>query len=243
MAELPFPHSGILTYEDDMPSPNLVAANEAGFNSTVMESYAAQLFLRKHLNQLHNMFYKPENGELFPQNTCISLTFPETGGFPPVYAGKEPMHFPTIEACQINLEQVSVYAGRLSWTDADPLATEILGARLRAKYYGAQVITYRNFVLEILKNSANLNQLPGETISNEFKTGIDVPSINSKATRKEDIDPKALEYAEKCIKALIKSTTAFYGLGDPAKDRLIVTNIWGTAHAYVLPYHSDQGYH
>ncbi|KAH8685747.1 hypothetical protein BGZ60DRAFT_365116 [Tricladium varicosporioides] len=216
VAELPFPHSGILTYEDDMPSPNLVAANEAGFNSTVMESYAAQLFLRKHLNQLHNMFYKPEN---------------ETGGFPPVYAGKEPMHFPTIEACQINLEQVSVYAGRLSWTDADPLATDILGARLRAKYYGAQVITYRNFVLEILKNSANLNQLPGETISSEFKTGIDVPSINSKATRKEDIDPKALEYAEKCIKALIKSTTAFYGLGDPGKDRLIVTNIWGTAHA------------
>jgi hypothetical protein len=64
VAELPCPHSGILTYEEDMPGPNLQAASDVdGFDPFVIESYAAQLYLRKHLNQLHNMFYKPDNGE------------------------------------------------------------------------------------------------------------------------------------------------------------------------------------
>jgi hypothetical protein len=64
VAELPCPHSGILTYEEDMPGPNLRdATNVDGFDARVMESYSAQLYIRKHLNQLHNMFYRPENGK------------------------------------------------------------------------------------------------------------------------------------------------------------------------------------
>ena len=58
---MPCPHSGILTYEEDMPTPNYLAACENdGFDQRIIESYSAQLFLRKHLNQLHNMFYKPD---------------------------------------------------------------------------------------------------------------------------------------------------------------------------------------
>lgn len=64
VAELPCPHSGILTYEEDMPSPNLGVMQQDGFDPIVVESYSAQLFLRKHLNLLHNMFYKPETGKL-----------------------------------------------------------------------------------------------------------------------------------------------------------------------------------
>ena len=64
VAELPCPHSGILTYEEDMPTPNYVAAISIdGFDRRIIESYSAQLFLRRHLNQLHNMFYKPESME------------------------------------------------------------------------------------------------------------------------------------------------------------------------------------
>lgn len=63
VAELPVPHSGILTYEEDMPGLNLHAAVEIdAFDPWVITSYAAQLSMRKHLNQLHNMFYKPVNG-------------------------------------------------------------------------------------------------------------------------------------------------------------------------------------
>ena len=53
-----------------MPGPNFTAAaDNDGFEPIVMESYGAQLFLRKHLNLLHNMFYTPENGEL----SCVPI--------------------------------------------------------------------------------------------------------------------------------------------------------------------------
>jgi hypothetical protein len=110
-----------------------------------------------------------------------------------------------VEACDLNLCQINVIAPTLKWDEKDLPATDILGARLRAKFYGAKVITYRNFLLSILQISPN-----------------------------EKLKPEVVQYAIKCIKALIKSTTAFYGLGDPGSKRLMVTNIWGTAHAYVL---------
>lgn len=62
VAELPCPHSGILTYEENMPSPNIVEAVKDGFEEKIVSSYQGQLYLRKHLNRLHNMFYKPDNG-------------------------------------------------------------------------------------------------------------------------------------------------------------------------------------
>ena len=63
VAELPCPHSGILTLEDNMPHPDHGVAVDEGFDHMVMQSYSAQLFMRKHLNQLHGMFYKPKDGE------------------------------------------------------------------------------------------------------------------------------------------------------------------------------------
>jgi len=58
------PHSNILTYEEDMPGPNLQAASDIdGFDRRIIEAYSAQLFIRKHLNMLHNMFYKPGDGK------------------------------------------------------------------------------------------------------------------------------------------------------------------------------------
>jgi hypothetical protein len=45
-----------------MPGPNLAAASNDGFDPRIIESYGAQLYLRKHLNMLHNMFYKPRDG-------------------------------------------------------------------------------------------------------------------------------------------------------------------------------------
>ena len=53
--------SGILTFEEDMPSPNLKIAEEVdGHDPTVLESYTAQLFLRKNLNKLHSSLYDPQ---------------------------------------------------------------------------------------------------------------------------------------------------------------------------------------
>lgn len=117
----------------------------------------------------------------------------------------------------------------MAWeTDKGEPARDILGARLRAKYYGAQVITYRNLVLKILELDGSSK---GEQISHDFKTNIDAPALDKNITRLEQIGPETLEFVRNGIRALVYSTTAFRGLGDPGKDRLIVTNVWGTAHA------------
>ncbi|KAL5324528.1 hypothetical protein ACEPPN_009074 [Leptodophora sp. 'Broadleaf-Isolate-01'] len=213
VAELPCPHSGILTYEEDMPHPNLQGA-VANYSLTteIVQSYMGQLFLRKHLNQLHNMFYQPDADETAPFNS----------------ASKSKEHFPTIDASLANLEWItSVAANLMKWdaTKGEP-ASNILEARLRAKYYGAEVITYRHFVLKLLGRSGL-----GDQVAPEYLPKIEAPQVNSNVTRIEDIDKKALQYAECGIRALIFSTRAFYGLGDPGKVRLIVTNVWGTAHA------------
>lgn len=228
MAELPCPHSGILTYEEDMPSPNYKAAVDDGFGHDVIESYAAQLFLRKHLNQLHNMFYKPEgdgNGNSLQLSYPWHLTPRLENQFPKVANNNKPSdHFPTIEACQENLNTIRQYAPSFAWdAERGDLASTILGARLRAKYYGAQVITYRHFVLKILEMSSK----GGDNVTEEFKANISAPAIMDL----QELDFKVVEFARNGIKALINSTTAFHGLGDPGIERIIVTNIWGTAHA------------
>jgi hypothetical protein len=155
--------------------------------------------------------------------------------------GKSPNHFPTIDASLESLESIHVFAPNMKWNEDDPPATDILGARLRAKYYGAKVITYRHFFLKILEHSyaksESEKQKPGrgrwatEEYSEGFIPGIEVPGIDANASHIQDIDPKVRAYAKSCIEALKKSTTAFHGLGDPGTERLIVTNIWGTAHA------------
>jgi hypothetical protein len=140
----------------------------------------------------------------------------------------------------------------MHWGEDDEPANDILRARFRAKYYGAKVITYRPFLEAFLEHSSTqkakqraaqnsaqespqLRKGQEEFFGDQYKKEvIGVPTINPDARSLEDIfDLRIKEYASKGLTALIKSTTAFHGLGDPTKQRLIVTNVWGTAHAYV----------
>lgn len=111
--------------------------------------------------------------------------------------------------------------------DSGEPAKDILSARLRAKYYGAQMITYRPFILKILEvqrphmKSGELNQQWNQSISD--------PQVDQE--NKRILDPQIREYVRKGIKALIHSTTAFHGIADCSRQRLLVTNVWGTAHA------------
>lgn len=144
--------------------------------------------------------------------------------FPKVVVAKPSDHFPTIEACQENLNTIARWAPSFSWdADKGEPAIDILGARLRAKYYGAQVITYRHFVLKILEMSTQ----GGEKVTDEFKENISAPQVMNGA----ELSSKSMQFARNGIKALIYSTKAFHGLGEPGRDRITVTNIWGTAHA------------
>ena len=162
-----------------------------------------------------------------------------------MFSSRRPPPFKTIDASLENLEAIKRSLSGNYWEESDLPANDILRARFRAKYYGAKVITYRPFLEMVLEHSAkqkaklrarSLQESPlprnHQPFGEQYKDNIDVPRINDDATRLEDIDdPLIKEYARSGIHALIKSTTAFHGLGKPGEDRLIVTNVWGTAHA------------
>ncbi|KAF4971255.1 hypothetical protein FSARC_1877 [Fusarium sarcochroum] len=207
IAEMQLPPSGLLSYEDDMPHPNMSLLE--GFSQRILDSYPGQLYLRTHLNSIHRMFYaledRAKSGEDIFRNVGV------------VADAVSDMHW---------------VAPSFAFREDDPPADDILAARLRAKYWGAQVITYRPFIRQILqfshsiKNHASSPNFP--SVSSEFQQDIAAPVIHPKARTHVDIDPHVVDLAKKGIKALIESTRAFHGLGD---KRPIITNIFGTAHA------------
>lgn len=125
----------------------------------------------------------------------------------------------------------------MTWnTETGERSSHILHARLRAKYYGASVITYRPFLLQILEvtRPRSVNYLKSiNGVEKDWKPGVGAPPVNRNATSIQDIDPRAIAYAKKGIIALIYSTSALHDVVDCGKQRLLVTNVWGTAHAYV----------
>lgn len=106
-----------------------------------------------------------------------------------------------IETLMQSLDSWATVAPLVTWRDDDPPANDILEARLRGKYYGAENVTYRHFLRAVL----------------DFEDQTNFP-------------PKLLEYAKKCVYAMKHSCEAFTNCTMPG-ERLIVTNCWGTAHA------------
>jgi hypothetical protein len=211
LAELQLPQSGILAYESHMPYPNSVFAASHGFPGHVTEGYLAQLYLRKQLNKVHNLLYDPEKDK-------INLG-----------------HYQAMED-EINQIQTVLKRARHSWVppyyqwnDDDPLPSDILSARLRAKYWGSQVILYRPFLRIILDGDAQ----PPPMYSNEhtppdMMVTMDTNQRNTKV-RTVDPHPRTIENAGLAIHALIESTRAFHGMD--STQRIIITNVFGTAHA------------
>ncbi|PNP54017.1 hypothetical protein FNYG_15648 [Fusarium nygamai] len=207
IAEMQLPPSGLLSHEDDMPHPNMSLLE--GFDQHILDSYPGQLYLRTHLNSIHRMFYAPED---------------------PAKPGKD--KFRNVGVVSDAVSGMHWVASSFAFREDDPPADDILAARLRAKYWGAQVITYRPFIRQILqfshsiKNHVSSPNFP--SVSSEFRQDVTAPVIHPKARTHGDIDPIVVELAKKGIKALIESTRAFHGLGD---KRPIITNVFGTAHA------------
>ena len=186
-----------------MPYPNTHLAGQHGFDDHVLQSYLAQLYLRKNLNQIHQMLYNPEN--------------------------TRPLHN-FIEHIQNSLDMRFVPEA-FQFQDNDPPAKDILAARLRAKYWGAQVITYRPFIRQILESSHRglpmESPLPvsGGNFHNEPAAIMSPPGPHSPPDGNEEV----IQNAAKGIRALVESTRAFHGIED---KRFIITNVFGTAHAY-----------
>lgn len=193
--------SGILNFEEQIPYPNVELAVEQGFDKRVLDSFTAQLYLRKTLNQVHQMLYDPNRAQ--PQS-----------------------EFGVVDYVEAALT-IRFVPEEFQFAPDDPPATDILSARLRAKYWGAQVITYRPFIRQIVHLSmyGPTNHSPS---SADLRAEPGVPPLDPEVMTGNDVDPRMVEYARRGIHALIQSTRAFHGL---VSKRFIVTNIFGTAHA------------
>lgn len=119
----------------------------------------------------------------------------------------------------------------IQWDDSDPPASEILAARLRAKFYGARYIATRPFLNYALHAMHRLNA--GENLENIAVDHNGQAKPNELALFRaiqtysiSDIKMKA----RICIESAMHSTVAL----DNVPGRLVVTNIMGTSHASVL---------
>lgn len=222
LAELPLPPSELRSHEDNIPWPNrlpdvevykvIESANPLsslpGY-CDIFNAYLAQLWLRKRLNHTQRWLYGNATNTLSIRALCDTLKGP--------------------------INDLAGWRERLPWAfqwqDTDPPATDILRARLRAKYYGASYITHRPFLdywLHIVPNVRNGEDLASVAVAAD---GTSRGSAETKIFRAVNTlpDHETWEAARQCIAAAVQSTCAFDAI--VSQHRLVVTNIHGTAHA------------
>ncbi|OBT51349.1 hypothetical protein VE04_09078 [Pseudogymnoascus sp. 24MN13] len=187
VAELDVPQSGILSLESIMPWPNLaMAERNKEISAKASWCYSMQLVYRKKLNIIHRDLYGPGKENEYQLAEVNKLP-----------------KFPYINAMLDELKKVMDTNPNLVWGGDDPPSSDILEARLRAKMYGAEVITTRHFLRMVLNSRYDGNQ----------NMVISAP---------------IMEFAQQCIRAMFHSAQAFWGIQG---GRLVVTNVWGTSHA------------
>ncbi|KAK3643851.1 hypothetical protein LTR56_009946 [Elasticomyces elasticus] len=211
LAELPLPSSHIQDLEKLLSMPHKVPEDESytGLedHDDVLLFYTAQLWLRRKLNEVHRQMYGSE------------------------YVGK-----PLQEIREMLLGHDSLLdlwreglPPALRWVDDAPPPSDILNARLRAKYWGARYVVNRPFldyalhVMPHVKNGKTVREVAKDA-NNDPRDEADIQLFEAIAGM-TNLD--IWNACERCIAAALKSTVAFDGV----PSRLVVTNIHGTAHA------------
>lgn len=218
-AELRLPSSGIQNIENLLLMPHNLAEEEtyeglAPHEDRKGESYkniilfyTAQMFLRKRLNQAHRQLYGPD---------CLNQPLAEVQamlhGHEAILDGWRAMMPPD-----------------LKWADNDPPPAGILSARLRAKYWGARYVINRPFLDYALHIMPHVKD--GRSVE---EVALDVhrnPRVKAEIHLFKAIElmgeGEVWAACRRCIEAAMQSTVALDGV----PDRLVVTNIHGTAHA------------
>jgi hypothetical protein len=184
----------------------------------VATSYLAQLYIRKKLNYISKTFYSKDplpvhvNG-----HDIIKVSVNEV---------RNEIRMNPESECTSWLPR------KFRFEERDPPAGDMLSARLRAKYWGFQVLCTRPFVKMILDFSCQLEDglsaRPSPHLNLLNLKKVDAPFIPADTKNYEDISPEIIGFAKDGINALIESTKAFHNLGT---DRLLLTNFFGTAIA------------
>ncbi|EMC95763.1 hypothetical protein BAUCODRAFT_123059 [Baudoinia panamericana UAMH 10762] len=220
LAEMRLPSSGIKDIEDMLLMP-LEVPEEESYSclepavrdddySKILLFYTSQMFLRRRLNQVHRDMYGP---------ACLNQSLEQVRG---MLKGHESI----LRAWRQGLPPA------LRWEDSDPPAADILSARLRAKYWGAAYIVNRPFLdyaLHIMSHSkdpvtnASVRDVAKDIHGNP-RDEADIHLFQAIEGMGED---EVWQASMRCVSAAMQSTIALDGV----PDRLIVTNIHGTAHA------------
>jgi hypothetical protein len=130
-------------------------------------------------------------------------------------------HETIIEEWQKNLP------ASMSWNLKDPPPTNILHARLRAKYWGARYLINRPFLDYILHIKPQPTLIVDEAASDSHRKSRCEAEFHLFRAISEMSEEEIQTGYQTCIEAAEKSTIAF----DNVLGRLVVTNIHGTAHA------------
>jgi len=206
-----YPHSGLSQYEEQLPYPSNVGDEETwpsnAFRDQVDLYYSAQLFLRKRLNTIHRNLYSPQ----------VSLK-----------TGSE-MEFYLLDNEETIIQWRNIKSPINSvWNEDDPPSEDILIARLRAKYYGAWYVCtrpYLDYALHVMDKYRAGVKLEKATVDAKGNPRPSELALFRGISRMEEWRIK--DKARLCVRMAIRSTEAL----DAVPERLIVTNIMGTAHA------------
>lgn len=216
-AELELPLSGITRYESpqykEMPtSVTLEKIPESSMEEDILRYYSYQIQLRLTMNSIHSTLYRASKD----QGTRPSATM--------------------MAILDENLEDWRKMLNDWDWDDDEHESPNINVARMRGKYYGAKYIIWRPAVHYALlqAGSATSKDRPSESPSAYGQNAeLMSPSVSNLITSGRstkdvpNVSQELLEGSRMCIEAAIRSTTVF----DKVPRRLIVTNIFGTAHA------------
>lgn len=223
LAELRLPSSGIQSIESMLLNPYNIPDDEHenydsvrkngasdGFQEDydiILLFYTAQMFLRKRLNRVHREMYGDES-----LNQTLSQVREMLNGHETI---------------------LSLWRGclpaPLRWDDGEAPPSDILHARLRGKYWGARYIINRPFLDYALHIMPHIRD--GKKVEDVAKDVHGNPRDKAdthlfKAIQLMD-EREIWSAVQRCIDAAMQSTIAFDGV----PDRLVLTNIHGTAHA------------
>ena len=205
--------------------------------------YSSQIHLRVILNQAHNNLYANKRGS--KSKTGGSSTDPDLKDI----ASTATLHADILTTWR------NLLPPALIWHDHEPPSTDLNVARLRAKYYGGMYMILRPY-LHIAVHEIELPPNPPTSSSTWSSQTSSPAAMTDSVTTPTSYRPgrraglvdlsqdqnQVLEVALACIKSAIQSTIAFDRVGaDPKteydrfietpKERLILTNIFGTLHA------------
>ncbi|KAI1086359.1 hypothetical protein F5B19DRAFT_162946 [Rostrohypoxylon terebratum] len=177
LEELSLPQSNLAKYRDFVPYPNAQIATDWGFPPPAIDAYLAHIYLRVESNQAYSWLY----------NSTTSY-----------YCEAMGKAMNSIQSA-VKHSRNKWLPPRYQWKDSDPPPSDLLSARLRARYWHLQALLYRRFLLMLFSESQR------KTLRPDFQRVI----------------------ARQAVQALIESTRAFHVVG--YSDRFIFTNIFGTA--------------